>query len=118
MDGSLTDIGLDVSMVKSLEAIGILEKYPQRALQPFHDTDDTRPLLDGVDVYRGEAMFSTSEGLYSTAGCTAQFCVPGDFASPPMQCIDLGLYGFTDVGREILLHIESKRAPGPVLLPE
>lgn len=112
MDGSLASIGLDTSMVKSLEALGILERYPQRALQPIRETDEMRPLLDGVDVCRGEAFFSTPEGIYVTEGCTAQFCVPGDFASPKMQCVDLGLYGYTDIGQELLQHVDLIKSPG------
>lgn len=112
MDGSLADIGLDASMVKSLEALGILERYPQRALQPIPDTEDKKPLLDGVDVCRGEAFFSTPEGIYATEGCAALFCGGGaDFASSKTQCVDLGLYGFSDIGQEILPHIETLRSP-------
>lgn len=111
MDGSLVNIGLDTSMVKSLERLGLLERYPERALMPIKETDEKSPIMQGVDALRGEAIFATSEGIYMTRGCTAQFCVPGDFASPPMQCVDLGLYCYTDIGQEILRHVNAVRSP-------
>lgn len=111
MDGSLVNIGLDTSMVKSLERLGLLEKYPERALMPIKEADEKCPIMQGVDAFRGEAIFATVDGIYMTRGCAAQFCVPGDYASPPIQCVDLGLYGYTDIAQEILRYVDTIKSP-------
>lgn len=111
-DGSLVDIGIDQNQLKRLIALGVLEKYPERALIPFRKTDGMKPLAGGVSVLGDSALLELADGIYETKGCTARFCVPGDFASPPMQCVDLGLYEYTPVGQELIRAMETKKSPG------
>lgn len=111
MGGSLADLGIDCNRLKRLTTLGVLEKFPERALIPFQRTDSIKPLASGVSILGDSALLELADGIYETKGCTTVFCVSGDFASPPMQCVDLGLYGYTSVGQELIKAVETKRLP-------